>query len=136
MLKSIKDDTEFQQEYFKLLEKYKHKHEVEYYEEIYKEVVDSIDDIRNAEGELKSALDCIAYMTRYPDNNTLFLDPDNLKVNYVRLTVRVLNLLLLLLNFLSTLVNISLLMYTLKGSLCDIIIYPFTHLNWWVFYSR
>ena len=83
MLKSIKDDTEFQQEYFKLLEKYKHKHEVEYYEEIYKEVVDSIDDIRNAEGELKSALDCIAYMTRYPDNNTLFLDPDNLIVYFI-----------------------------------------------------
>ena len=83
MLKSIKDDTEFQKEYSKLLEKYRHKHEVEYYEEIYKKVVDAIDDIRNTEGEYKSALECIAYMTNYPEDKTLFLDPDNLIVYFI-----------------------------------------------------
>lgn len=83
MFKSIKDDTEFQQEYSRLLEKYRRKHEVEYYEGIYKEVIDSIDDIRSAEGELKSALDCIAYMTHYPDEKTIFLDPDNLIIYFI-----------------------------------------------------
>lgn len=83
MLKSIKDDKEFQQEYSRLLEKYRRRHEVEYYEEIYKEVVDSIDDIRNADGEQKSALDCIAYMTHFPEDKTLFLDPDNLIVYFI-----------------------------------------------------
>lgn len=83
MLKSIKDDKDFQQEYFELLEKYTRKHEVEYYEEVYKEVVDNIDDIKNADGEQKSALDCIAYMTHFPEDKTLFLDPDNLIVYFI-----------------------------------------------------
>lgn len=83
MLKSIKDDKEFQQEYSRLLEKYRRRHEVEYYKEIYKEIVDSIDDIRNADGEQKSALDCIAYMTHFPEDKTLFLDPDNLIVYFI-----------------------------------------------------
>lgn len=84
MLKTIKNDEEFQKEYFKLIEKYKHKHEVEYYEEIYKRVVSSIDDIKNADEEdYKSALDCIAYMTHFSEENTLFLDPDNLIVYFI-----------------------------------------------------
>ena len=83
MFKSIKDDAEFQQEYFKLLEKYTRKHEVECYEEIYKKVVDAIDDIRNTEGECKSALECIAYMANYPEDKTLFLDPDNFIVYFI-----------------------------------------------------
>lgn len=83
MLKSIKDDKEFQQEYSRLLEKYRRRHEIEYYEEVYKEVVDSIDDIRNADGEQKSALDCIAYMTHFPEDKSLFLDPDNLIVYFI-----------------------------------------------------
>lgn len=83
MFKSIKDDTEFQQEYSKLLEKYRHKHEVEYYEETYKKIIDDIDYIRSFNSEYQSALDCIAYMTHYPDDKIVCLDPDNLIIYFI-----------------------------------------------------
>lgn len=76
MLDPIKNDEEFQREYFELYSKYKAKHEATLYTTLYNNVMDILDDIKN-KFDFITGFEGIAHLVDYPEDNSMVLDPEN-----------------------------------------------------------
>lgn len=84
-MKSFKEDEEFKKEYFELLQKYRRKHEAEYYKNLYEKIFDTLGSFKPkgfTDEDLHPALDCFGYMNKY--GNMYFLDPTQPIIYFIK----------------------------------------------------